>query len=216
MLKNDPHIGSPRNRDDGPAKVTGRATYAAEFAAPDLSHGYIVESAIPRGRILSIDTAAAEALPGVVKIFTHENRPRTAWFSYNYQDQVGPPGTPFRPLYSDEVHYSGQPIALVVATSFEAARDAAALVRVSYERDPHLTDLSKARNDRYEPPKKRTGIAPPPDPRGDAEERRRIIAALDANGWRRQDTAACLGISRKVLWEKMRKFQIADSEAEPV
>ena len=54
------------------------------------------------------------------------------------------------------------------------------------------------------------------DPRGDAEERRRIIAALDANGWRRQDTAACLGISRKVLWEKMRKFQIADSEAEPV
>jgi len=54
------------------------------------------------------------------------------------------------------------------------------------------------------------------DPRGDAEERRRIITALDANGWRRQDTATCLGISRKVLWEKMRKFQIADSEAEPV
>ncbi|AOY95287.1 sigma-54-dependent Fis family transcriptional regulator [Cupriavidus sp. USMAA2-4] len=53
------------------------------------------------------------------------------------------------------------------------------------------------------------------DWRGDAEERRRIIAALDANGWRRQDTAACLGISRKVLWEKMRKFQIADNEAEP-
>lgn len=53
------------------------------------------------------------------------------------------------------------------------------------------------------------------DWRSDAEERRRIIAALDANGWRRQDTAASLGISRKVLWEKMRKYQIADSEAEP-
>lgn len=53
------------------------------------------------------------------------------------------------------------------------------------------------------------------DWRGDLEERRRIVAALDANGWRRQDTAACLGISRKVLWEKMRKFQIADNEAEP-
>ena len=52
------------------------------------------------------------------------------------------------------------------------------------------------------------------DPRGDAEERRRIIAALDANGWRRQDTAACLGISRKVLWEKMRKYQISDGEPE--
>lgn len=53
------------------------------------------------------------------------------------------------------------------------------------------------------------------DWRADLEERRRILAALEANGWRRQDTAACLGISRKVLWEKMRKFQIADSEAEP-
>jgi transcriptional regulator with AAA-type ATPase domain len=46
------------------------------------------------------------------------------------------------------------------------------------------------------------------------EERRRILAALDANNWRRQDTAATLGISRKVLWEKMRKYQIADGEAE--
>ncbi|EYS97712.1 Fis family transcriptional regulator [Cupriavidus sp. SK-4] len=54
------------------------------------------------------------------------------------------------------------------------------------------------------------------DLRADTEERRRILAALDANGWRRQDTAASLGISRKVLWEKMRKYQIADSEAEPV
>ncbi|WP_354685266.1 sigma-54 dependent transcriptional regulator [Cupriavidus necator] len=54
------------------------------------------------------------------------------------------------------------------------------------------------------------------DLRADIDERRRILAALDANGWRRQDTAASLGISRKVLWEKMRKYQIADSEAEPV
>jgi transcriptional regulator with AAA-type ATPase domain len=54
------------------------------------------------------------------------------------------------------------------------------------------------------------------DLRADTEERRRILGALDANGWRRQDTAASLGISRKVLWEKMRKFQIAGSEAEPV
>ncbi|SOY70197.1 putative transcriptional regulator; sigma54 family (fragment) [Cupriavidus taiwanensis] len=54
------------------------------------------------------------------------------------------------------------------------------------------------------------------DLRRDMEERRRILAALDANGWRRQDTAASLGISRKVLWKKMRKYQIADSEAEPV
>lgn len=168
MLRNDLHIGSPRNRVDGPAKVTGAATYAAEFAASDLGYGYIVESAIARGRIQAIDVSAAEAAPGVIKVFTHENRPRTAWFTYKYRDQVGPPGSPFRPLYSDEIQFSGQPIALVVATSFDAAREAAALVSVSYEQWPHLTDLRIARRDAYEPPKKRMGIAPPPDPRGDA------------------------------------------------
>lgn len=168
MLRNDPHIGSPRNRVDGPAKVTGAATYVAEFAASDLGYGYIVESAIARGRIQAIDVSAAEAAPGVIKVFTHENRPQTAWFTYKYRDQVGPPGSPFRPLYSEEIQFSGQPIALVVATSFEAARDAAALVAVSYERQPHLTDLSIARNESYDPPKRRMGIAPPPDPRGDA------------------------------------------------
>jgi len=168
MLRNDLHIGSPRNRVDGPAKVTGTATYAAEFAASDLGYGYILESAIARGRIETIDVSAAEAAPGVIKVFTHENRPRTAWFTYKYRDQVGPPGSPFRPLYSDEIQFSGQPIALVVATSFDAARDAAALISVSYEQMPHLTDLRIARKDAYEPPKKRMGIAPPPDPRGDS------------------------------------------------
>lgn len=168
MLKNDTHVGSPRSRVDGPAKVTGTATYAAEFTAPALAHGYIVESRIARGRITAIDTAAAEAVPGVVKVFTHENRPKTAWFSYNYQDMVGPPGKPFRPLYSDEIQYSGQPIALVVAESFDVARHAASLVRVSYDEHQHETDLGQARNDSYEPPKGRTGIAPPPPPRGDA------------------------------------------------
>ncbi len=168
MLKNDLHVGSPRSRVDGLAKVTGAATYAAEFPAADLAHSYIVESGIARGKIIAIHTAAAEAVPGVIRIFTHENRPKTAWFSYKYQDMVGPPGEPFRPLASDEVQYSGQPIALVVAESFDVARHAASLVRVAYEQHAHETDLSRARHDSYEPPKKRSGIAPPPKPRGDA------------------------------------------------
>ncbi|WP_324134750.1 xanthine dehydrogenase family protein molybdopterin-binding subunit [Bosea sp. (in: a-proteobacteria)] len=168
MLKNDTHVGSPRSRVDGPAKVTGQATYAAEFTAPDLAHAYVVGSSIARGKITGIDATAAEAVPGVIKVFTHENRPGTAWFSYKYQDMVGPPGDPFRPLASDEVQFSDQPVALVVAESFDVARHAASLVRVSYEQHPHETDLSRARHDSYEPPKKRMGIAPPPKPRGDA------------------------------------------------
>lgn len=168
MSQNEMHVGSPRSRVDGPAKVTGAATYAAEFQAPGLLHAYVVESGIARGRILAVDTAAAEAVPGVVRIFTHENRPRTAWFTYKYRDMVGPPGQPFRPLQSDGIQYSGQPVALVVAETFDAARHAASLVRVKTKRDPHNTDLDWARDEAYEPPKKRTGIAPPPKPRGDA------------------------------------------------
>jgi xanthine dehydrogenase YagR molybdenum-binding subunit len=162
------HVGSPHSRVDGPAKVTGAARYSAEFTAPALAHGYVVSSAVAKGRITAIDTAAALAAPGVLEVFTHENRPRTAWFSYRYQDEVGPPGKPFRPLYDDAVVYSGQPVALVVAESFEAARHAASLVRVSYKAEAHETDLANKLGEAYEPPKKRTGILPPPKPRGDA------------------------------------------------
>jgi xanthine dehydrogenase YagR molybdenum-binding subunit len=168
MLKNDPHVGSPRSRVDGPAKVTGAARYAAEFTAPDLTYGYVVSSAVARGRIAQIDVAAAEAVSGVLKVFTHENRPRTAWFNSSYQDEVAPPGTPFRPLYDERIQYSGQPIALVVAETFEIARYAASLIRADYETEPHETDLKLARAQAYVPPKKRSGITPPPKPEGDA------------------------------------------------
>ncbi len=168
MLKNDAHVGSPSNRVDGQAKVTGTATYAAEFTTPDLAHGYIVGSAIARGRITAIDTAAAEAVPGVIRVFTHENRPKTAWLSLKYKSIIGPPGSPFRPLYSGEIQFSGQPIVLVVAESFDVARHAASLVRIDYEQYPHETDLGRARDDSYVPPRRRLGIAPPPKPRGDA------------------------------------------------
>jgi xanthine dehydrogenase YagR molybdenum-binding subunit len=167
MLTNDLHVGSPRNRIDGPAKVTGQATYAAEFAAADLAHGYIVGSSIAKGLITHIDVTAAEAVAGVLKIFTHENRPRTAWFSSSYQDQVGPPGKPFRPLYDETILYSGQPVVLVVAETFEIARYAASLVRIQYAADNHKTDLQAARHESYEPSSKRFGMAPP-SARGDA------------------------------------------------
>ncbi|GAV35002.1 Xanthine dehydrogenase molybdenum-binding subunit [Roseomonas sp. TAS13] len=174
MSSNTPYFGSPLSRVDGKAKVTGEAKYAAEFTAPGLLHGVVVSSGITRGKIAAIDTAAALAVPGVVQVFTHENRPRTAWRSKNYQDDVAPPGSPFRALYDAEIHYSGQPVALVVAEDFSTARHAAMLVQVRYEEAPHATDVAAVRGAAYVPPKKRSGIAPPPPPRGDAEK------ALDA------------------------------------
>jgi xanthine dehydrogenase YagR molybdenum-binding subunit len=113
--------------------VTGVAKYAAEFNTPGLAHGVVVSSAIAKGRVKSIDVSAALAVPGVLQVFTHENRPRTAWFSRSHRDVVAPPGSPFRPLYDDKVVYSGQPIALVVAEDSGVASYAASLVRVGYD-----------------------------------------------------------------------------------
>jgi len=72
------YIGKPESRVDGKFKVTGAAKYAAEFNVPDLLYGYIVSSQIAKGKITKFDLEKALALPGVVQIFTHENRPQTA------------------------------------------------------------------------------------------------------------------------------------------
>ena len=162
------NVGSPRSRVDGPAKVTGAALYAAEFQAPDLLHGAVVSSAIAKGKITRMDTSAALAVPGVVEVITHENRMRTAWLNRNYQDQVGPPGEHFRALYDGTIQFSGQPIALVVASTLETALFAASLVRVEYAAETPETNLMRLRDQADEPPTKRQGINPPPKPRGDA------------------------------------------------
>jgi xanthine dehydrogenase YagR molybdenum-binding subunit len=133
------YIGKPTNRVDGRAKVMGAAKYAAEYNVPNLAYGYVVSSTIAKGKITKIDASAALALPGVLQVFTHENRPRTAWFDRSYKDEVSVPGSPFRPLYDENVVYSAQPIGLVVAENFELARYAASLVRVEYEIEPHKT-----------------------------------------------------------------------------
>ena len=200
-------IGSAINRVDGLAKVTGSARYAAEHPVADLLYGYVVSSAIAKGSIVSIDTSAARAILGVVEIITHENRPHIAWFDRSYQDEVAPPGSPFRALYDDKIHFSAQPIALVVAESFEAARDAAALVDVTYKTEAHNTDFDVALGEKFMPNKKRSTYHPPKN-RGDAEtafknSELKIAAELsscnrasqsDGNachncfvGWRRQD-----------------------------
>ncbi|HXG85474.1 MAG TPA: xanthine dehydrogenase family protein molybdopterin-binding subunit [Pyrinomonadaceae bacterium] len=173
------YIGKPESRVDGKLKVTGAAKYAAElkvigaakyaaeFNVPDLLYGYIVSSHIAKGKITGFDLEKALALPGVVQIFTHENRPRTAWFDSSYQNEVAPPGSPFRPLYSENILHSQQPIALVVAEDFETARYAAALVGVDYEVAPHETDLDNVREQGYRPKLRSTTTAP--TSRGDAQ-----------------------------------------------
>ena len=105
-------IGKPVSRVDGPAKVTGQAKYAAEFNVPDLAYGFVVSSAIAKGRIKSIDRTAALAVPGVIEVFAHDNRPSVASSHKKYTDEAASPGSPFRPLYDETILFAGQPIAL--------------------------------------------------------------------------------------------------------
>ncbi|AYV48581.1 aldehyde oxidase [Caulobacter flavus] len=161
--------GQPISRVDGPLKVSGTAHYAAEYAVPDLLHAVVVDSTIAKGRIVAIDASAALALTGVVSVITHDNRPHVAQLRYAYKDTVGPPGGPFKPLFDDKVHFDAQPIAVVVGETYEAARDGAALVRVTYEREPHQTDFSAVLDQSYKPSLPRIAIARPPKPRGDVE-----------------------------------------------
>lgn len=165
----DSVIGSPVSRIDGPDKVTGKARYAAEHAAERLVYGWIVSSAIAKGRATRIDETAARAIDGVVEILTHANRPHIAWFDRSYRDHVAPPGEPFRGLYDDRILFSFQPVALVLADTLEAARAAAALVEIEYEAEEHQTDFMAALPQAYVPKKKRAGI-PMPSDRGDAKQ----------------------------------------------
>src|SRR5262245_52483239 len=171
------YIGQPISRVDGRAKVTGEAKYAGEYNAPDLAYGVVVSSPIARGRITRIDSSKAHRLKGVIHVFTHENAPSTAWLDRSYRADMAPPGSPFRPLKSDRILFSGQPGALVVADTLELARYAASLVDIGYAQEPHATDLSDRRNQAHKPktrkvsvPLLRVSVPPPPDPRGQSEE----------------------------------------------
>src|SRR5436309_1600508 len=135
-------IGQPISRIDGRQKVTGRATYAAEFDAPGQAHGAIVRSTIANGRIASIDTAAAERAPGVVTVLTHRNAPRLAYRAH--KAVVDPDvGERLHVLQDDRVSHQGQPIALVIADTLEQANHAATLVRITYAPETESTDITR-------------------------------------------------------------------------
>ncbi|MFT6533819.1 MAG: xanthine dehydrogenase YagR molybdenum-binding subunit [Limimaricola cinnabarinus] len=161
-------IGTPLPRVDGIEKVTGAAKYAAEYAVPSMLYGVAVSSRIAKGRIVSIEDAAARTVPGVVEVMTHENRPRQAWLDRSWKDELGIPGDPFRALHGEEIQFAGQPVALVLAETFEAARFAASLVEVTYEAEPHNIDFDASLTEKFEPKKKRSSFHPPKN-RGDAE-----------------------------------------------
>ncbi len=170
MLK--AQIGQPISRLEGHLKVTGAAKYAGEYNLEGLLFGYVVNSTIVKGRIVSIDTESAKRIPGVIEIFTHQNRPSLAWFDMQYFDMDAPPGSPFRPLYDAQVKYYAQPVALVVAETFETARYVASILPIQYEEEAFDSDLKRNVNRARDP---KLGLATmfkplPPKPQGDFEQ----------------------------------------------
>ena len=135
-------IGKPVSRVDGRQKVTGTATYAAEFNVPNVAHAAVVRSTIASGRVASIDTAAAERAAGVLTVLTHRNAPRLA---YRRHKAAPDPerGERLHVLQDDRVSHQGQPIALVVANTLEQANHAATLVHVTYAPAHAVTDVSR-------------------------------------------------------------------------
>src|SRR6266849_2299716 len=117
-------VGKPLDRVDGRLKVTGGARYAYEMQQNTL-YGFVVEASIGKGKIKSIDTRAAENAPGIVLVLTHRNAPAQGTGNHREAHPV---------LTSPQVTHYGQPVAFVVAESFEQARAAAYLVDVKYDR----------------------------------------------------------------------------------
>jgi xanthine dehydrogenase YagR molybdenum-binding subunit len=162
------YIGKEMSRVDGMAKVTGRAKYAAEFRAPNLAYGFIVTGSVAKGAIKAIDTKEAEAAGGVVRVFTHLNTPK---LGPKANTEYAPPRNSreqdksFRALQSERIYFNAQPVALVVAETYEQARYAARLVKVSYDAERHTTDTEAVRGQA-----RHHGQGPKPVPRGNPEE----------------------------------------------
>src|SRR6202043_3996294 len=135
-------IGRSTPRVDGPLKVTGKAQYTSDFHFPGMLYAVPVEATIANGRMLKLDTSAAEKMPGVRAIFHRANIGKI------FRSVKGPGFEGLcderRPPFEDDVvRYYGQYVALAVADTFETAKAAADAVRVTYAREkPNVaTDL---------------------------------------------------------------------------
>src|SRR5882757_5004015 len=149
-------IGRPLDRVDGRLKVTGGARYAYEvMQGPATTYGYVVQASIGKGRIKSIGTSAAERAPGVVLVLTHQNAPKQGTGNHHEAHPV---------LTGADVSYYGQPVAFVVAETFEQARAAAYLVRVEYDQLPGTYALRDGLNQAHVP---RDAGGPPDSAVGD-------------------------------------------------
>lgn len=148
--------GPATSRIDGRLKVTGDAKYGTDFRPGEPAFAYLKTSSIAKGRIRSLDEASARTVPGVLEIFTHRNVGDRVKSGKTF-DQKGYMGTSIAPLADDRIWHDGQIVALVVAETFEAAREAAHRLEVLYDEETPSATFDSAGLETKPANKKDTG-----------------------------------------------------------
>jgi xanthine dehydrogenase YagR molybdenum-binding subunit len=132
-------IGDPLSRVDGRLKVTGGAKYSGEYKVAGLTYAVLVPATITSGTVTAIDSKAAQWAPGVLAVITPFNAPKVP----GYQADAAKPIKGLKLFNDNKVYFNGQPIALVVADTFERATYAASLVKATYDKQPFETNFHK-------------------------------------------------------------------------
>ena len=139
------NVGKPLSRLDGPLKVRGAAPFAAEFPLDGMLYASVAFSSIIKGRITQVDAAAAEAAPGVALVMTHLNAPKMANVPLFMTQPKAAGGIDLPIMQDDRVHWSGQPVAVVLAGTQEQADHARSLLRFDYETEAAVTSYAEAK-----------------------------------------------------------------------
>lgn len=139
-------LGAAEDRLDGQAKTTGAATFSAEYPLDDIAYAAVVHAPIASGTIATIDVSAAERCPGVITVITHLNAPKLKPTPRRRMINVASltPGTTVNLLNTDTIHFDGQPVAVVVAHTLDAAHEGASLVDIRYTPGRVRSDLLEA------------------------------------------------------------------------
>ena len=145
MLRKHGALGQPVSRIDGPMKVQGKAKFAAEFPYENISYAALAFSRIARGRITDLDVKAAEAAPGVILVMTYQNAPRMKAPSLMMSSPSAAGASDLPVMQNDEIHWNGQPVAVVLAETQEQADYAASLVKTTYAALPAVTSFDEAK-----------------------------------------------------------------------
>ncbi|MEO6868045.1 MAG: xanthine dehydrogenase family protein molybdopterin-binding subunit, partial [Ginsengibacter sp.] len=133
------------DRLDAKAKVTGKAQFSYEYDIPNIAYGVMVGSNIAKGSIIALDTKGAEKAPGVIAVVSHLNLPKLPGYEPPKDaDQLPAIRKGFKVFSDNIIRFNGQPIAIVVADTFERATYAASLIKAQYQKEESHTDLHEA------------------------------------------------------------------------